>query len=159
MKVFLDTNVFMEYFSCRKQYKLVRDIFDFIEDGKIEAVVSVGGMYTTAYLLTRLFKEQGVHRPEQTEKLRFGLNGLLRLATIVDCNQEAIEKAINDDRFVDIEDSFQYQCALQNDCDVLLTINIKDFKNVLEGKMPILTPEEFIARYICAQKDKSSFLP
>ena len=148
MKVFLDTNIFMEYASCRKQYKLVQAIFDAIEDEKLEAVVSAGGMYTTAYLLTRLFKEQGIHRPEQTEKLRVGLNGLLNLATIVDCNQEAISMAINDNRFVDIEDSFQYQCALHNNCDVLLTINIKDFKNVLDGPLPILTPEDFVAQYI-----------
>lgn len=147
MKVFLDTNIFMEYVSCRKQYKFVRTIFDIIEDGNIEAVVSVGGMYTTAYLLTRLFKEQGIHRPEQTEKLRLGLNGLLSLAKAVDCNHESVEKGINDDRFVDIEDSFQYQCALQNNCDVLLTINVKDFKNVLDGKLSILTPEEFVKRY------------
>lgn len=56
--------------------------------------------------------------------------------------------AINDDRFVDIEDSFQYQCALHNNCDVLLTINIKDFKNVLDGPLPILTPEDFVTQYI-----------
>lgn len=123
MKVFLDTNIFMEYVSCRKQYKLVRNIFDLIEDGNIEAVVSVRGMYTTAYLLTRLFKEQGIHRPEQTEKLRLGLNGLLSLAEAVDCNHESIENGINDERFVDIEDSFQYQLllmgsskAIEKDC-------------------------------------------
>lgn len=153
MKVFLDTNIFMEYVSCRKQFKLVQAIFDAIEDGKIEAVVSVGGIYTTAYLLTRLFKEQGIHRPEQTEKLRTGLNGLLNLANVVDCRQEGIKKAINDERFVDIEDSFQYQCALQNGCNVLLTINVKDFKNVLDDNLPILTPADFVSQYISKRQD------
>ena len=39
MKVFLDTNIFMEYVSCRKQYETIRDVFDAIEDGKITAVI------------------------------------------------------------------------------------------------------------------------
>ena len=42
MKVFLDTNIFMEYVSCRKQYETIRDVFDAIEDGKITAVMSIG---------------------------------------------------------------------------------------------------------------------
>ncbi len=50
MKVFLDTNIFMEYTSCRKDFKWVSDIFKSIVDGRISAVASVGGMYTNAYL-------------------------------------------------------------------------------------------------------------
>ena len=33
MKVFLDTNIFIEYTTCRKQFRWVRDVFDAIEDG------------------------------------------------------------------------------------------------------------------------------
>ena len=51
MKVFLDTNIFIEYTTCRKQFRWVRDVFDAIEDEIISAVASVGGMYTNAYLL------------------------------------------------------------------------------------------------------------
>ena len=32
MKVFLDTNIFLEYFQRRKQYKSVSSIFDDLED-------------------------------------------------------------------------------------------------------------------------------
>ena len=46
MKVFLDTNIFIEYTTCRKQFRWVRDVFDAIEDEIISAVASVGGMYT-----------------------------------------------------------------------------------------------------------------
>ena len=67
MKVFLDTNIFIEYTTCRKQFRWVRDVFDAIEDEIISAVASVGGMYTNAYLVTLYFKEHGIHRPEQTE--------------------------------------------------------------------------------------------
>lgn len=47
MKVFLDTNIFLEYFERRKQYKSVSQILSAIEDKRIDGVVSVGGVYTT----------------------------------------------------------------------------------------------------------------
>ena len=122
MKVFLDTNIFIEYTTCRKQFRWVRDVFDAIEDEIISAVASVGGMYTNAYLVTLYFKEHGIHRPEQTERVRQTLLAFLQLAPTVDCSAETVQEAVNDERFTDIEDSFQYHCALQNDCDVLLTI-------------------------------------
>ena len=122
MKVFLDTNIFIEYTTCRKQFRWVRHAFDAIEDEIISAVASVGGMYTNAYLVTLYFKEHGIHRPEQTERVRQTLLAFLQLAPTVDCSAETVQEAVNDERFTDIEDSFQYHCALQNDCDVLLTI-------------------------------------
>ena len=148
MKVFLDTNIFMEYTKCRKQYKLVRDIFDAIEDGKFTAVSSVGGMYTNAYLVTLYLKENDIHRPEQTEKLRLILHAFRKIAPTVDCSEETIEAAIDDEQFTDIEDSFQYHCALQHGCDVLLTINIKDYKNVLDFGLEVMTPQEFVEKYL-----------
>lgn len=138
----------MEYVSRRKQYELVRDIFDAIEDKKLSAVISVGGLYTTVYLLTRMLKDMNIHRPEQTERLRMGLNGLMRLATVADCKHENMVEAVNDERFIDIEDSFQYHCAIYCQCDVLITINVKDYKNVMDAGLPVLTPGEFVERYL-----------
>lgn len=148
MKVFLDTNIFIEYTTCRKQFRWVRDVFDAIEDEIISAVASVGGMYTNAYLVTLYFKEHDIHRPEQTERVRQTLLAFLQLASTVDCSSDTVQEAVNDERFTDIEDSFQYHCALQHDCDVLLTINIKDYKNVLGQRPEVLTPEEFVERYL-----------
>lgn len=73
---------------------------------------------------------------------------MIDLAEVIDCSQNTILEAINDERFTDIEDSFQYHCALQNDSDVLLTINIKDYKNVLGQRPEVLTPEEFVEKYL-----------
>lgn len=50
--------------------------------------------------------------------------------------------------FTDIEDSFQYQCALENDCDVLVTINIDDYKSADQSHIEILTPSAFADKYI-----------
>ncbi len=42
MKVFLDTNIFLEYFEQRREYQAVSRLLSAVEDGKIKAVVSVG---------------------------------------------------------------------------------------------------------------------
>lgn len=71
MKVFLDTNIFIEYTTCRKQFRWVRDVFDAIEDEIISAVASVGGMYTNAYLVTLYFKSMvfiGLSRQRESDR-------------------------------------------------------------------------------------------
>ena len=48
----------------------------------------------------------------------------------------------------DAEDSFQYHCALQNKCDALVTINLKDYGNADTSAMDILSPEAFVSKYL-----------
>jgi predicted nucleic acid-binding protein len=48
----------------------------------------------------------------------------------------------------DVEDSFQYQCAVQNKCDVLVTINLKDYRGVDNSRIEVLSPTEFASKYL-----------
>ena len=70
MKVFLDTNIFLEYFERRRQYEAVSQLLSAVEDGSLKAVVSAGCIYTLAYLVRSEMKRQGIHRPEQTLRVR-----------------------------------------------------------------------------------------
>ena len=50
--------------------------------------------------------------------------------------------------FKDLEDSYQYQAALNCEADVLLTINIKDFDGVKDQQqIMIMTPQTFVEKY------------
>jgi len=148
MKLFLDTNIFIEYFENRLQSNLVGQVFDTIEEGVVEAVTSTGGFYTMTYLLTNALKRNNIHKPEQTKRLRTILNGVLKLITVVDVAHENIYDAVNDESFTDLEDSYQYRCALQNSCTQLITINIRDYTHVESNNIEILTPEQFIEKYL-----------
>jgi predicted nucleic acid-binding protein len=148
MKIFLDTNIFIEYFENRKQIESVSHIFDAVEEGNMEAVISAGGLYTMTYLLTKGLKRNGVYRPEQTVQLRSILNGVLMLAKVVDVTHSNLIDAINDEAFTDLEDSYQYRCALKNGCDVLVTINLRDYKFADRSSIEILSPEEFVEKYL-----------
>ena len=148
MKVFLDTNIFLEYFERRQQYEAVSQLLSAIEDGKLKAVVSAGCIYTLAYLVRSEMKRQGIHRPEQTMRVRQTLGIVLSLATVAGISHKRMVSGNGDPAFDDIEDSFQYQCALQNKCDALVTINMKDFSRADASAMEILSPEVFVSKYL-----------
>lgn len=148
MKVFLDTNVILEYLEKRREYQAVNQLLSAVEDGKIKAVVSVGGVYTLTYLIRMELKRQGFHRPEQTMRLRATLDIIMSMVTVVGISHKHATKAINDISFDDVEDSLQYQSALQAKCDALVTINLRDYCNANTSNMDILSPREFVDKYL-----------
>ena len=70
------------------------------------------------------------------------------MATVAGISHKRMVSGNLDTVFDDIEDSFQYQCAVQAKCDALVTINIKDYRNADTSAIEILTPEEFASKYI-----------
>lgn len=148
MRLFLDTNIFPEFINRRAQYESVCHLIDVIVEGKYSSCISTGCIYTLSFLFERSLKAQGIHKPEQTARLRRYLTEVLHVAELVELSHYAAEQAINDEHFSDIEDSFQYQCALENGCDVLVTINVDDFKSADQSQIEILTPAAFVEKYL-----------
>ena len=148
MKVFLDTNVFLEYFEQRRECQAVGQLLSAVEDGKVKAVVSAGCIYTLTYLIRMELKRKDIHRPEQTLRLRTMLNTVTSMVTVGGLSHKRIIKGINDTAFDDVEDSFQYQCGLQAKCDALVTINLRDYNNADTSKMVIMSPTEFAEKYL-----------
>ena len=148
MKIFLDTYFFLEYFEQRRECQAVGQLLNAVEDGKLKAVISVGCVYTLTYLIRMELKRQDIHRPEQTLRLRATLDTVMSMVTAAGLSQKRITQAINDTAFDDVEDSFQYQCALQAKCDALVTINLRDYCNVDTSKMEIISPTEFVEKYL-----------
>ena len=144
MKIFLDTNIFIEYLCGRSKAMDVRDMLDVIEDKDYQAFLSTSSLCTIAYYVDITLKQRGIHKPDKTEKIREVMNSVLGIASIADIDQSHVVSAINDSAFSDVEDSMQHQCALNSRCDVLITFNVKDFKNV--DDIDVMTPEEFLQR-------------
>ena len=148
MKVFIDTNVFIEYIEHRLQYAYVRQIFNALEDREIDGVLSQGSYYTITYAIEMGLKRMGVHNPEKRERVRNALDVVLNLASVVGMPHESFASAIKNRNFNDIEDCFQYMCAIDNSCDVLLTINIKNFRGADNDTLRIMTPEQFVQEFL-----------
>ena len=151
MKTFLDTNIFVEYIEERQEAGYVEKILNAIAEGKHQGVLSQGSFYTLAFLLERMLKKNGIHKPLQTAQLRGLLDDILATARIVGVSHEHLHDAVQDCAFTDLEDSFQYRCAIENKCDVLLTINTKDFIHADQSRPMILTPLEFVNKYLSTQ--------
>ena len=76
------------------------------------------------------------------------LNTVLSMVTVGGLSHKRIIKGVNDTTFDDVEDSFQYQCGLQAKCEALVTINLRDYNNADTSKMEILSPTEFVEKYL-----------
>jgi len=148
MRIFLDTNIFPEFIERRTQYESVCKLLDAIHEGQFEAFLSNGSIYTLAFLFERSLKRQDIHRPALTNRLRGYLLEVLELAKITALSHAEAESAVLDTVFDDIEDSFQYHCALECNSEVLITINIDDFKRADQRQIEILTPTAFADKYI-----------
>ena len=148
MRLFVDTNIILEFIEQRREYANVRRILANVRDGLYDGIVSQGSVYTLTFLIERSLKAIDIHKPEQTVQLRHLLKSVLNLFEPFGIKRAAMLEAIENEAFTDIEDSFQYQCALASNCDVLLTININDYKNADQRQIEILTPAQFVEKYL-----------
>lgn len=146
MKIFCDTNIITEFLEKRLQYQAVARILALSSDNsdKHELYISEGGFYTITFLIDRQLRRLEIYYPERLEKERKALSRILATFHISCAGKEGLERGVLDCHFKDLEDSYQYQAALNCQANVLLTINIKDFKDADQSKMKILTPEVFI---------------
>jgi len=148
MRLFVDTNIILEFIDHRREYESVRRILADIRDGKYDGFVSQGSVYTLTFLIEKSLKARDIHKPEQTMQLRRLLTSVLTMFEPTGISLKDMLNAVGNEAFTDIEDSFQYQCAVENRCDVLLTINIDDFRDADQRRLEILTPAQFVEKYM-----------
>ena len=148
MKLFVDTNIILEFIDHRDEYESVRRILADIRDGHHVGFISQGCAYTLAFLIEKSLKAKGIHKPEQTVQLRLLLTSVLAMLEVAGITREGMLRAVSNEAFTDIEDSFQYQCAVENRCDLIVTINIDDFRHADQRHLKILTPTQFVEKYM-----------
>ncbi|HEY5463575.1 MAG TPA: PIN domain-containing protein [Hanamia sp.] len=73
-----------------------------------------------------------------------GIKYLLNFIEIIDCNKKVLVKAYNT-KCRDIEDTVQYFTAIHAEIiTFFISRNIKDYKNIEEIFLPVLTPTQFL---------------
>ena len=120
-KIFLDTNIVIDFLGERANfYQPAAKILTLADQKKIEIYTSPTSISNTYYLLSRF---------ENTKIALEKIRKFKVLCSISMMDDEVIEKAINSD-FKDFEDAMQYFSALASNCDLIVTRNEKDFKNI-----------------------------
>lgn len=147
MKIFLDTNVVAEYIEVRSEAQTIMHILETSALGN-QFFISEGSFYTLSYLVDKLMRRNNIYNPERVEKDKEILRGVLDLFRVTHAGETGLKTILDDNTFTDLEDGFQYQAALACQADVLLTINIKDFKKANQSLIKIMTPQDFADSYL-----------
>jgi hypothetical protein len=63
------------------------------------------------------------------------------LVAVLALDEKNIDLALNDKKFADFEDAIHYFSAIENNQDIMITRNLKDYKT---SKLPVMTASEFI---------------
>jgi predicted nucleic acid-binding protein len=132
-KIFIDTNIVIDLLSRRKPfYEEAANLFSLADKKIIELSISSLTIANTAYTLLK--QTDAKSAKEILRKLRLIVN-------ILSLDDKIIGIALNDNSFPDFEDGLQYFTALENDQDIIITRNLKDFKNSV---LPVMTAGQFL---------------
>jgi len=133
-KLLVDTNIVIDLLSRREEfYAEAQQLFTLSDYNKVKLFVSSLTIANTHFLLSR--EKTGAEARKILIKFKI-------LAKVLPLTDKILELALVSD-FKDFEDAIQYHTALENDLEIIITRNKKDFKNSI---LPVLTAKEYLLK-------------
>lgn len=115
-KVFIDTNIVLDLLGKRIEfYKDSQDLFTYALDNRIQLIVSTLTFANTHYILKEQLK---------IGKVRSSLRKFKTLVQVAAFDDKVLELALEEE-FKDFEDGIQYNVAMENSCEAIITRNKK----------------------------------
>ena len=138
-KVLIDTDVILDFFFDRKPFSdHAAQILALCESNEITGFITSVIISNVYYLL----RQTAPH-----EKVIKKLQQLTSIIEVLTTDKTIIIKALNSG-FKDFEDALQnFSAEISGDIDIIITRNIKDFKN---SSLGILTPENYLKTRIAS---------
>jgi predicted nucleic acid-binding protein len=134
-KILVDTNIVIDLLSKRELfYEEAQELFTLADHKKIKLYISSLTVANTHYLLARN------HKLIEARKIMIKFKVL---AQVLPMDDKIIELALVSD-FKDFEDAIQFHTALENNLDIIITRNKKDFKNSI---LPVFTAKEYLLKF------------
>ena len=134
-RLLIDTNIVIDLLSKRENfYDEAADLFSRADKKELNLSISSFTFANTNYILTKL---------KSAKEAREILRKFKVLVEVLSLDDKITELALSDDDFPDFEDGLQYYSAIENQIDIIITRNKKDFKN---SKIPVLSAKEYLAR-------------
>lgn len=131
-QVYLDCNIILDWIIDRQPFSLYAiELIDLIEKKKIKGFVSPLVLANCFYIIQR---EKG------KEISKSFLQDSLKLFSFIDNTKTDLELAIKNG-YKDFEDDLHYFSVINNQLNVIVTRNKKDFKS---EKIQLFTAEEFL---------------
>ena len=134
-RIFVDANVLVDLLTERRGfYDDAKKLFKLCKERKITPYISSVSIAIINYLLLKIYNEK---------KAREELEKIYRLTEILPFHKRIISLA-HYSNFKDLEDGFQYFTAKENNINIIITRNQKDFK---VDDISILTPKQFLRTF------------
>ena len=133
-KLFVDTNIVLDLLQKREEfYREAQELFTLADKKKVKLYISSLTIANTHYLLSRHYNSNDARKILAKFKV---------LVEVLSLDHKIIDLALTSD-LKDFEDAVQYYTALENNMDLIITRNKRDFK---KQSIPILTAKEYINR-------------
>jgi len=131
-RILVDTNIVLDLLAKRPEFFTeAQELFTLSDKNKVALYVSSLTFANTYYILSQKMK---------LENVRKVLRKLKILVQILPMDDKIIDLALDSD-FRDFEDAIQYYTAIENDLNIIITRNLKDFK---PAKIPVLTAKNYL---------------
>lgn len=131
-RVFVDSDIILDLL-CRREpfYQDAAQLFTMGDSQKIK-LVTTSIVFANVFFILR--KILGIEKAkEMLRKLRI-------IVSVISADEKVVDLALNS-RFSDFEDGLQYFTARENGVRILITRNIKDYR---ERDLTVQTPREYL---------------
>ena len=131
-KVLVDTDIVLDLLAKRELFFLeAQELFTLSDKKKIKLFVSSLTFANTYYVLSQNLKIENTRKILRKFKL---------LVNVLPMDDKIIDLSLDSD-FKDFEDAIQYNTALENNLNLIITRNLKDFK---QSVLPVLTARDYL---------------
>lgn len=133
-RLYLDTNIVLDLLQKREEfYPEAQELFTLSDKKKIKLYVSSLTIANTHYLLSRHYSSDDSRKILAKFKV---------LVEVLSFDDKIIDLALASD-LKDFEDAIQFYTAIENNMDLIITRNKRDFR---KQSLPILTAKEYLNR-------------
>lgn len=136
MKILLDTNIVLDIFLKRESF--FHSSYNAVALA-LDDSLKKNNLYVSASIITDIYYIAS-RNIKDIEKVKNLIRELLSFANVLSVTDKEIHSAL-DSQFKDFEDSVLNEVAVNNQIDIILTRNKKDFIN---SDLEILLPDELI---------------
>jgi len=131
-KILVDTNIVLDLLAKRKEFiSEAQQLFTLSDKNEVDLYVSSLTFANTYYILSQKMKLNDTRKILRKFKV---------LVKVLPMDDKIIDLSLESD-FKDFEDAIQYHTAIENEINIIVTRNLKDFKT---SKIPVLTAKNYI---------------
>lgn len=131
-RILVDTNIVLDLLAKREDFIVeAQELFTLSDKNQVKLYVSSLTFANTYYILSQKMKLNDARKILRKFKV---------LVEVLPMDDKIIDLSLESD-FKDFEDAIQYHTAIENEINIIVTRNLKDFKT---SKIPVLTAKDYI---------------